>query len=133
MNKVSVQSLNECFNVSGEDFIWIDDDCWEPIEDGWKGDWCYFQKGHKINVGRSTSELQKQRARENAIKRNVNQRGANNRNAKKWLIVYQDGRTITVKSIHSWARDNGYSKSGIRNLYKNKWNRYKDIASITQL
>lgn len=26
MNKVSVQSLNECFNVSGEDFIWVDED-----------------------------------------------------------------------------------------------------------
>jgi len=31
MNKVSVQSLNECFNVSGEDFIWIDDDYEQPF------------------------------------------------------------------------------------------------------
>lgn len=29
MNKVSVQSLNECFNVSGEDFIWVDDSDYE--------------------------------------------------------------------------------------------------------
>ena len=29
MDKVSVQSLNECFNISGEDFIWVDDD-YEP-------------------------------------------------------------------------------------------------------
>ena len=29
MNKVSVQSLNECFNIPGEDFIWVDDD-YEP-------------------------------------------------------------------------------------------------------
>jgi len=26
MNKVSVQSLNECFNVSGKDFILMEDD-----------------------------------------------------------------------------------------------------------
>jgi hypothetical protein len=25
MNKISVQSLNECFNIGGEDFIWDDD------------------------------------------------------------------------------------------------------------
>lgn len=30
MNKVIVQSLNECFNVSGEDFIWMDDDYEQP-------------------------------------------------------------------------------------------------------
>jgi hypothetical protein len=30
MNKVSVQSLNECFNVSGEDFIAWDDDYEQP-------------------------------------------------------------------------------------------------------
>ncbi len=31
MNKVSVQSLNECFNISGDNFIWIDDDYEQPL------------------------------------------------------------------------------------------------------
>ena len=62
---------------------------------------CCFKK-HTINNGRPTSALQKEKARENALKRNANQKGADNRNAKTWQIEYIDGRIEIVKSIHSW-------------------------------
>jgi hypothetical protein len=56
--------------------------------------------------------------------------GANNPRAKTWRIVFIDGRELIVKSIHNWAKENGYSKASIRNVYKGKWARTKDIISI---
>ena len=79
------------------------------------------------------SEYQRQLARENALKRNANQKGANNRNAKWWRIVYTNGREIAIKSIHDWAKRQGYSKSGIRNLKINKWKRYKDLVLVEEV
>lgn len=111
----------------------VPNDCWGPVEDGWKGDWTYFQKGHQINKGRPTSNLQKQKARENALKRNKNQKGSDNRNAKTWLIVYEDGTELVIKSIHDWAQTQGYSKAGIYNLRVNKWKRYKNLIKIQEI
>jgi len=111
----------------------VDESRFVPIEDGWSGDWMYFQPGHTINLGRPTSEPQKQKARENALKRNVNQKGANNRNAKTWRVVYIDGREIIIKSIHDWAQRNGYSKSGIYNLKNGLWKKYKDLVAVEEV
>ena len=111
----------------------VPDDCWEPVEDNWRGDWIHFQKGHKVNLGRPTSKLQKQIARENALKRNINQKGANNRNAKTWRIVYADGREITIGGLQRWAVDNGYSASGIKNIAYGKWKKYRDLVSVTEV
>ena len=56
--------------------------------------------------------------------------GANNPRAKTWRIVFIDGRELVIKSIHDWARENGYSKAAIRNVQIKKWARTKDIISI---
>jgi hypothetical protein len=76
MNKVSVQALNECFNVSGEDFIWIDDDyeilsspppfpeeVKQAISAALKGN-----KNGKGNVGKARTEENKEKIRD-AIKK----------------------------------------------------------------
>ncbi len=58
MNKVSVQSLNECFNVSGEDFIWIDENDYEqpkinqPWNKGKKGLYKHSEQSKKMITGR---------------------------------------------------------------------------------
>lgn len=57
MNKVSVQSLNECFNVSGEDFIWIDDDYEQPLfnqpwNKGKRGLYKHSEETKKLITGR---------------------------------------------------------------------------------
>jgi hypothetical protein len=56
--------------------------------------------------------------------------GANNPRAKTWRIVFIDGRELVIKSIHDWAKENGYSKAAIRNVQIKKWTRTKDIISI---
>ena len=125
----------EDFFASLKDVV-VDDGHFVPVEDGWKGDWTYFQPGHTPwNKGKkgTCTEIQRQKARENALKRNANQKGANNRNAKTWHVTYADGKEITVKSIYSWAKSQGYSKSGIHNLKIKKWNYYKDLVSIVEV
>jgi lambda repressor-like predicted transcriptional regulator len=56
--------------------------------------------------------------------------GANNPRAKTWRIVFIDGRELVIKSIHDWAKENGYSKASIRNVQIKKWARTKDIISV---
>jgi len=60
MNKVSVQSLNECFNISGDDFIWVDNSDYEQpkINQPWnKGKKGLFK--HSEETKRKYSEVRK--------------------------------------------------------------------------
>ena len=128
------RKLNEVFNLEGPDFMEEDDSCYIPFsEDSTWNDWVLFQKGHTINKGRPTSALQKEKARENALKRNANQKGGNNRNAGTWQITFKDGRIIVIKALQRWAVDNGYTTSGVKNLAYKKWKQYRDIQSIDRL
>ena len=45
-------------------------------------------------------------------------------------IVFIDGRELVIKSIHDWAKENGYSKAAIRNVHIRKWTKTKDIISV---
>jgi hypothetical protein len=117
----------------GLKYVVVPDDCWEPVEDGWKGDWCYFQKGHiPWNKGKNGTcpPHQKEIQRMMAIERNKQYRGENNPRAKTWKITYKDGRELIVKALQRWAVDNGYSQSGIKNIAYGKWKTYRDLASV---
>ena len=116
MKKVYVDGLNSLFNTTGPEYVTEDID----IE--------YLPSNYTFN-----SEYQRQLARENALKRNANQKGENNRNAKTWRVVYTDGRELIVKSLHDWAMGQGYSKSGIYNLRINKWKTYRDLIVIEEV
>jgi hypothetical protein len=60
--------------------------------------------------------------------------GENNPRAKEWEIVFDDGRIEIVKSLQTWAIDNGYKPTSIRNLYNgNGTKKHKDIVSVQQL
>lgn len=95
----------------------VPDSCWEPLPDNYS----------------FNSEYQRQLARENALKRNANQWGGNNRNAGTWQVTYKDGRIVVIKALQRWATDNGYSVSGVKNLAYKKWKQYRDIQSIDRL
>jgi hypothetical protein len=53
MKKVRVQSLNEYFNVSGEDFIWVDDSDYEPCS------YCSFSGEKHPQFGVNKTDEQK--------------------------------------------------------------------------
>ena len=73
------------------------------------------------------------KASENALKRNSNQKGENNRNAKTYDITFASGKKIRVKSITTWAKNNGYSKAGLRNIRLRLWKYYKDIVAVVEV
>ena len=88
------------------------------------------------NKGGTIPDHQKESNRQFMLKRyanGLNVKGANNPKAKTWHIVYDDGREIVIKSIHSWGKENGYSKAGIYNLKIGKWKRYRDLVKVEEV
>ena len=60
--------------------------------------------------------------------------GKNNPRAKEWEIIFDDGRIEIVKSLQTWAIDNGYKPTSIRNLYNGRGiTKYKDIVSVQEV
>jgi hypothetical protein len=60
--------------------------------------------------------------------------GENNSRAKEWEIIFDDGRIEIVKSLQTWAIDNGYKPTSIRNLYNGRGiTKYKDIVSVQEV
>ena len=130
--QINVQALNACLGIDGPDWMEMDDDISDELLTVWETP-TTFKKGHTVNNGRPTSLLQKKKARENALKRNANQKGANNRNAKTWRIVYENGREIIIGGLQQWAKENGYNRAGLRNLHTNKWKRYRDLVTVEEV
>jgi hypothetical protein len=90
------------------------------------------------NKGRNTCpNHQKETNRKMMLERynngSLDQKGENNFNAKEWIIEYKDGKVIRIKSLQSWAKEQGYSKGGLRNLTIGKWKRYRDLVSIKKV
>ena len=60
--------------------------------------------------------------------------GEKNGRAKEWEIVFECGKIEIVKSLQTWATDNGYKPTSIRNLYNgNGVKKYKNIVSVKEL
>ena len=58
-------------------------------------------------------------------------KGSNNSRAKEYEITYEDGRTIIITSLETWARENGYVPMSLRNLYNGSGRtKYKDIIRL---
>lgn len=121
---------------AGLKYVVVPDDCWESVEDGWKGDWCYFQKGHTPwNKGKrgTCPEHQREIQREMAIERNKKYKGENNPRAKTWKITYNDGRVEIVKALQPWRIEKGYNKLGLRKLQLKEWKKYRDLVAVEEV
>jgi hypothetical protein len=77
MNKVSVQSLNECFNVSGEDFILWDDEWNEKIAYSGAPPWNKGMSGEYTNEEHSEFMKIFPRSPESNMKRSETMKGKN--------------------------------------------------------
>lgn len=129
MNKLSVQSLNECFNVDGPNWIYDDSN---TIPTGWNAS--PWNKGTKGLT--SCPDHQKEINRQmmlNRYKNGLDVKGANNPRAKTWRVVYNDGREIIIKALQRWAVDNGYSTSGIKKIAYGHWKTYRDIVKVEEI
>ena len=60
--------------------------------------------------------------------------GENNPRAKTYKVTFDNGNFIVIKSLQTWAKENGYNPNSIRNLYNgNGTMRYRDIVSVEEL
>ena len=60
--------------------------------------------------------------------------GDKNPRAKTWQITFDDGRNEIVKSLQTWAIDNGYKPTSIRNMYNGTGlAKYKNIVSVQEV
>ena len=60
--------------------------------------------------------------------------GDKNPRAKTWKIIFNDGRCEVIKSLQTWAIQNGYNPNSIRNLYNGSGLKvYKNIVSVQEL
>jgi hypothetical protein len=60
--------------------------------------------------------------------------GEKNGRAKTWKITFDDGRTDIIKSLSTWAKENGYKPTSVRNLYNgNNIQKHKNIVSVEEL
>jgi len=129
MKKLYVGELDKLFNIDG--CGWIEDDPSRYTVTRDSHSW------NKCTKGLTTCpEHQKEINRQMMLKRyaeGLDVTGANNPRAKTWKIIYQDGREIIIGALQRWALDNGYSRSGVKNLAYGKWKRYRDLVSIEEV
>jgi hypothetical protein len=60
--------------------------------------------------------------------------GEKNPRAKTWKIVFDDGKYEIIKSLNTWAKENGYKPTSVRNLYNGRGvKKYKNIVSVQEL
>jgi hypothetical protein len=88
------------------------------------------------NKGGTIPEHQKQINRQIMKKRYENGydvSGENNPRAKSWEITFDTGEVKIIKGLQSWALNNGYSTSGIKNIAYGKWKRYKNIVKCERI
>jgi hypothetical protein len=127
---LNVKNLNEFFNVEGQDYIENLDDC-EPLTTNSFVPWNNGTKGLT-----TCPEHQKQINRQMMLNRYANgldMKGGNNPRSKTWKVTYENGEEVIIQALQKWAVDNGYSRSGVKNLAYGRWKRYRDLVSIQEV
>jgi hypothetical protein len=130
-------ALNKLFNVNGIEEFDFDD---TPISNSY-----YYSMASLPEIKKAISEAKKgkpstfkgKKHRPESIaqmKKNLpDRRGEKNARAKTWRIEFVNGKVEIVKSLETWAKENGYVPTSVRNLYAKGTAKYKDIISVIAL
>ena len=138
MQKFDCRKLNEFFNIDGIEEIEFDD---TPVPNHY-----YNSMSSHAEIGRAISETKKgmvstfkgKKHRPESIAQMIrnlpDRKGEKNARAKKWKIEFSNGNVIEIKSLETWAKENGYKATSIRNLYNGRGiKQHKDIISVILL
>lgn len=66
-------------------------------------------------------------------KMSENNRGETNSQSYWWEITFLSGNTIIKCGLSLWAKENGYNRSSISQVYKGTLKRHKDIIKVVKL
>lgn len=145
MNNVSVQSLNDCFNVFGPEFVLIDES--EKIYQPWNVGRPHLEETKKLiseaNKGKKWTKEKKKKMRE-FMTGNQYRKGKTTSDETKiklreaqttnWKITFDDGRVIENKlSIREFCKKYGYDRKSIYNITVGKGKKHKDIVAVERL
>ena len=83
--------------------------------------------------GGSRSPLQQQKARENAIKRNINQGGVNNRNVSHYRLTYKDGTQTEITWLRRYCQETGLVRARLYEVARGERDQYKGIVAVEKL
>lgn len=137
MTTFNCSALNKLFNANGIEEFYVDD---APVSNGH-----YHSMASLPEIKRAISEAKKgkpstfkgKKHRPESIaqmKKNLpDRKGEKNSRAKTWKIEFVNGKVEIVKSLETWAKENGYVPTSVRNLYAKGTTKYKDIISVTAL
>ena len=134
MNKVSVKSLNECFNISWQDFMQYEelpeecktgnkmsDAMRKAISKSRMG--IVFSDEHKANISKALTGKKQDpefvKYRTSCIKNKYRPFGKTHR-AKSYIVIHPNGVEEEVYNIAQFAREHNLNKSSICSVCKGK-------------
>jgi uncharacterized protein YwbE len=150
---INVQALNECFGIDGP--IWIEDNGPDPKEFIQVPSFVCSNKGiphteetklkikekatgriMSMDARKKMSKSHKGKTHPNNVKVKIGQSqlGKNNHNYQyDWKFTFNCGKVITISSMPSWCKNNGYDKAALMRVCKGQVGRHKDIVSVEKL
>ena len=86
----------------------------------------------KSNMGRISPKgmLGKKFTDEHKKKLSESHKGEKHHLSKLWKITFMDCTEIITWGLSTWANENGYSDSHIRNVFKGKYKKHKNIIKV---
>lgn len=152
MNKLYVQTLNECFGIDGP--IWIEDNpdsyvetskhspvCNPPIHSGESHHMKKEEYKRRVSEklkGKNNPRWGKPLSEDVKRKMSVKLKqytGEKSSTGQWWKLTFKDGRELVMCGLSNWCKENGYSKAHISKVYLKKEGRtkHKDIVAVEKL
>lgn len=142
MELLDVRSINATLCIDGPDFIYFDESkchntsIHRPINLGIPHTEETKRKISQANKGKPSAFRGKRFSQQSIekMKQTLKDKrvGENNSRAKTYKITFDDGNFVIIKSLETWACENGYKPTSLRNLYngRNK-SKHKNVISVT--
>ena len=149
--KTNIRALNACLGIDGPDWMEMDDDIDEFIQEPptpWNYGIEHTEETKELirqkAIGRVASvetrdamrKAQLGRKHPEKVKRKIGeaQVGKKNHNYQyDWKFTFECGKTVVTSSMPTWCRENGYDKAALMRVCKKQVGRHKDIVTVEKV
>ena len=137
MQELNVEGLNKTFGIDGPSVIILNESDYTEITTPGPMPEAIKQAISQSKMG-STPWMKGKKHRPDSIAQMVanlpDRKGSNNPRSSTWRIEFEDGRVVVTKSLQTWAVDNGYPPTSVRNLYNGRGvKNYKGMVKVEKL
>ena len=143
--KVDSTSLNEFFNIEGDDYLMISegDEIFTgesiPFPGQWNSESRHTEESKRLigsyHKGKVVSEETRRKISESSKGVPCPNRGAvgkNNVRSARWVITHECGKITDIVGMSNWCKDNGYTFSCVSEIARGKRKRHKDIVKVVK-